>query len=319
MGNVKGKYVRLIDMVNATGHSAPTIKKMVKDGRIKTTSTNKGTRYLLPEKQIAYSAAGAKKLKEKKIMETDGQLITIKDYTTKTGLPRATLYQAIKDGWLPTEQNQYDKKCIRWFNKTKNLSMFRDARENFHNVEVVGPEKKKITDERINKAQYVKVGTMLPPKMWCELTNYPYISMMKNLALGVFNECSLKVDNIGSGEQRKHYVVEWPGLETASAICEVLKRRLQVVEKQYQLNVLCNTLDEAEEKETETRHEAPQEPIIEPEEEPIKEPIKELIVQPTPVPEPEGYVTEEKFKYLESKVDKLEGAIKKMILEKAGW
>jgi len=303
----QGKYVRLTDMVDATGHSAVTIKKWADEGRIKRIQTESGKRYLLPEKQIAFSAHGAKVLKEKKIMEKDGKLITVPEYMSKTGLARTTTYNAIKSGWLATELNDDGKRCIRWFNKTRNLILFKEGQDGHCDDEVQEIENN-INESNREKSKGVKIGSLIPPKMWAELVGLAYQTVNKAINEGVFSECALEVTAIGGGSQRQHHVIEWPGYDTAMLITEILKRRMKPVEKKYQLNRICNSIDET--------------PLVEPE-----VPEVPVVIEPEPEPEepepveqpPQANIDDDRFEKLETRVRKVEEAFKKMILANAGF
>jgi len=311
---VEGKYVRMAEMVRATGHSVETIKKYVNNGRIKATFINGGgKRYLLPKKEIAYSLAGARKIKENKIMEKDGVLIPVTEYIKRTGLPNSTTYEAIKVGWLPSEKNEDNKLRIRWFNKTKNLTLFKEARDGYHNDEIVTPANNAVEEALRKKSETVKIGTMLPTKMWCELAGYAYSSMQRQVRMGVLDDCSLKMSLIGGGDSAKRFIIEWPGFDKAIEVRSVLMTRAQVVDKQYRINLICNTVDDVEVVETEVETEAP---IAEPE--PTPEPIPESPPASTP-PEFFSGVDIGVHNALDARVKKLEAYIEKSILEKAGY
>lgn len=308
----QGKYVRMVKMVKATGASPATIKKWSKEGRIKSIETEGGTRYLLPEKQIAYSVGAAKRLKENEMTEEQGKLITIMEYIKKTGLPNSTTYQAVKDGWLDTEIDDDGKRCIRWFNKTTNLLKFQEARANHLGKEIKVVEDK-THDENREKSKSVMIGSLIPPRMWAGLVGYSYQSMQRNLADNVFDDCSLKVQQFGNGEQRRRCVIEWPGYDRAVAICTILKKRMPPIEKKYHLNQLCNSIDEAPVvEEPEVIEPVVEEPIaVEPE---VIEPEQPVVAQSL-----NGSHNEDRIKTLETQVNNLEKQVKKLILAASGF
>lgn len=332
-----GRWVNMVTMVKSTGHSAPKIKNLVRERRVRMTGTSNGDRYWLEEEQLAFSLRGAKNIKLEKEAEMNGKLKTRVEFVKLTGIKRTQIYDAVKAGWLPSEKNDDGEVCIRYFSKSQNLRLFNEARNKFKNkTELAIVEKE--TEDVIEKSSGLPPGSMLPIKLWAEYAKSSYSALSKAMGVKLFDECRLKVDTIGGGNQRTFWLLEWPGYERAQEVVKILKLRTLVQEKKYRLNMLCTRWKKQDEKVVEE----PQEDFVgddemeipvttpEPEPEPIREPIP--VPKPTPTPEPEpvkmiphdmSHMINEKMQRMETmllvKIEALETKILKLYAKNAGY
>lgn len=300
-----GQWLRLQEMSRRTGASPATIKRYAESGRIESMALANGQkRYWLEKKQMAFSAAGAKKIKKERHEDMTGKLLTVSQFANKTGLEISSVYKAAsKDGFLEVEIKD-QKRYIRFFNKQDALTKFAKAKEKA--VEKANQNKL----EKTRPFKTLAIGTMLPTKMWAQMVGMSPGTLTTQLRRdGIFKKTSLKVEETGSGEKRKHYLIEWPGQEIADKLRKVLKSQKSVINKKYELNkILSNrpTEDPVENEEV-------------PEEIENDEDSKSEIIEEETLPEPIQQPVEEselklKVDSLELKVGNLTETVKKLVL-----
>lgn len=258
--------------------------------------------------------------------EKESKWISIGDYIKKIGKGNSTVYDAVKLGYLPFEMRG-GKKMFQWFNKIKNDMMFEEAKAKYkHELKsadlklVAAKKANKTLAAHIEKNPSVKVpkGRLIPIKMFSEMSNVPYPSLAALVKKGLFDLCSIEVENMGASAKRAFFAIAWPGEEYVEQIRDIMLKPSSLYEKQLRLGNLFPLEEPTEEPE------ATPESVPEPAE--ILEEILD-ITPPQRVAEPSDYhkykdkvsALETKMKILEERHQKLEVNFRNFILKSQGF
>lgn len=239
----KGKWFKMSEMTVATGHTPQTITKLVRDGIIERMDSPKGKRYWLPEGQVSFSLAGAKKLREQQNELQEGKLLTREEFAEASGIALSTIYKSIQFGSHPSEKDEDGKVCIRFYSKEKNLRLFQEYKAAWKQ-----DQENQFEDGTFNydRAAKVKVGTMLTPKLWAEIAGGKYQSIIGQAKKGIFDHSNIEILRTPSGSVVK---IEWPGVDKAIKIVEVIATVAGTDDKKFLISEISNSIDDEAAKE----------------------------------------------------------------------